>query len=75
MMMGVTSLAARRRRQIDRPGEQPVQGLGVFCQQDFEAFLSQIAAEQVADSSVVVNNDNAVGALVYLGRHGWAPNL
>ena len=79
MMIGVRSLAARRRRQIDRPSSPGsirsstirstvsrvstrFSALRVFGQQDFEAFLGQVAAQQVADAGVVVDDDDAVRA-------------
>ena len=79
MMIGVGSLAARSRRQIDRPSspgsirsstirsiglarQHPVQRLCVLGQQHVEAFLGQVAAQQVADAGVVVDDDDAVGA-------------
>ena len=91
MMIGVRSLAARRRRQIDRPSspgsirsstirsiglarQQAVQRLGVFGQQDLEAFLGQVAAQQVADAGVVVDDDDAVRAGVG-GRVHRIPHL
>ena len=39
---------------------QPVQGLAVLGQEDVEAFLAQIAAQQVADAGVVVEDDDTV---------------
>ena len=38
-----------------------VQGLAVFGQDDFKTLLSQIAAQQVADTGVVVKNQDLVG--------------
>ena len=87
MMIGVTSLAARRRRQIDRPSspgqhqvehdqvdglasQQAVQRLGIFGEQDFEAFLGQVAAQQVADACIVVDDHHAVGAGIGGCIHG-----
>ncbi len=49
--------------QIDRIALQhPVERLAVFGQDDFEAFLHQVAAQQVADSDVVVQHQNFVRA-------------
>ncbi len=45
-------------------GEHAVQRLGVFGQQHVEAFLRQVAAQQVADACVVVDNHDAVGPRV-----------
>ena len=81
-MMGVESLAARKRRQIDRPhqvehdqvdglaGLQARQCLGVFGQKHLEAFLGEIAPQQIADAGVVVDNDDPVRSGVPGGIHG-----
>ena len=48
--------------QVDGLARQhAVQRLGVFGQQDLEAFLRQVAAQQVADARIVVDDDDAVG--------------
>ena len=87
MMIGVRSLAARRRRQIDRPSSpgsirsstirstvsrvsMRFSALRVLGEQDLEAFLRQVAAQQVADARVVVDDGDAVRALVGGGAHG-----
>ena len=41
--------------------------LAVFGQQHFEALLREVAAQQVADAGVVVDDDDAVGAGVGQG--------
>jgi len=50
-------------------GQQAVQRLGVLGQQHLEAFLRQVAAQQVADAGVVVDDDHAVGARVGSSVH------
>ena len=84
--MGVESLLARRRRQMDKSvlagqhqiehdevdglaGQQAVERLGVFGQQHLEAFLGQVAAQQVADASVVIDDRNPVGTGVRCVGH------
>jgi hypothetical protein len=52
-----------------------VQRLGVLGQQHLEALLRQVAAQQVADAGVVVDDEDAVGPGVGRGVHGWAPKL
>jgi hypothetical protein len=57
--------------EIDRLArEHAVQRLGVLGQQDVEAFLGQVAPQQVADARVVVDDHDAVGAGVGGRAHG-----
>ena len=51
------------------PQHQSVEGLAVLGQDDFEAFLGEVAAEQVADACVVVDHQDLVGPCCCL-RHG-----
>jgi hypothetical protein len=56
--------------QVDRlAGLDTVQRLGVFGQQHLESFLRQIAAQQVANTGVVIDDDNAIGSRVGRGVH------
>ena len=79
MMMGVTSLAARRRRQIKgrSPRQHQIQHDQVhrFTRQQTVPVLAssanstskpswlQIATQQISDASVVIDHQNAVGTL------------
>jgi hypothetical protein len=85
MMMGVRSPAAQpaadrqavlaRQHQVEHDQvdvlarHQPVQRLAVLGQQDVETFLAQVAAQQVADAGVIVEDDDAVLAGAWNGRH------
>ena len=53
---------------------EAVQRLAVFREDDFKAFLREIAAQQVADASVIVNDENLVGTGCSLG-HGAPMDL
>jgi hypothetical protein len=48
---------------------QAIQRLAVLRQDHFEAFLRQIAAEQVADAALVIHHQDLVGPSCSL-RHG-----
>ena len=41
-------------------GEQAVQRLGVFGEQDLEAFLGQVASQQVANAGIIIDDDDAI---------------
>ena len=49
--------------------EQAVQRLCVLGQQHFEAFLREVAAQQVADAGIVVDDNDSIGARVGDSRH------
>ena len=40
--------------------QQAVQRLGVFGEQDLEAFLGQVAAQQVANAGIIVDDDDPI---------------
>ena len=43
-------------------GEQPVQRLGVLGEQDLEAFLGEVAAQQVANAGIIIDDDDPIRA-------------
>jgi hypothetical protein len=58
--------------QVDRVAQQDaVQRLAILGHDDFESFLGEVAAQQVADARVVVDDGDLVGAgeegLIHLG--------
>jgi hypothetical protein len=55
--------------------EHAVQRLGVLGEQDLEAFLREVAPQQVADARIIVDDDDAVGAGGGRGVHQAAPDL
>ena len=50
-------------------GEQPVQRLRILGEQDLEAFLGQVAAQQVANAGIIVDDDDPVRAGIDGGVH------
>jgi hypothetical protein len=60
--------------QIDRlAGQHPVQCFRVLGQQDFKTFLREVAAKQVADARIVIDDDDTVGAGVGGSGHRSSP--
>ena len=66
-------LAGHHQVQYDQVGRlaqhQPVEGLAVLGEDDFETFLRQVAAQEVADARVVIHHQDLVGPCCSLG-HG-----
>jgi hypothetical protein len=57
--------------QVDGLAQQDaVERLAVFGNHDLEAFLRQVAAQQVADACIVIHHQDLVGTVVRRG-HGY----
>jgi hypothetical protein len=63
---GQAVLAGHHQVEHDQVGRfaqhQAVERLAVLGQDDFEAFLGQVAAQQVADARIVIDHQDLVGA-------------
>src|SRR5690606_22887420 len=60
--------------QIDGFAQQDaIERLAILGNHDLEAFLGQVAAQQVADTCVVIDDQDLVGAIVVGCDHGFTP--